>query len=89
MANHASTKKQIRKIRRQTEVNRRRRSTVRTFCRKVEEAIQSGDKSAAEAALKQAEPQLARAGQKRVLHPNTAARKVSRLAKRVGAMAAS
>lgn len=88
MANNASAKKRIRKIQRQTVVNRRRVSTVRTFVRKVEEAIASGDKQAAETALRQAEPLLARAGQSHVVHPNTAARKVSRLAKRVGQMGA-
>lgn len=89
MANHASAKKRIRKIRRQTAVNRHRVSTMRTYCRKVEEAIASGDQTAAQAALKEAEPLLARAGQNRVIHPNTAARKVSRLAKRIGAMGAA
>jgi small subunit ribosomal protein S20 len=88
MANNASSKKRIRKIQRQTAVNRRRVSTVRTFVRKVEQAIASGDKQAAETALRQAEPLLARAGQTKVIHPNTASRKVSRLAKRVGQMGA-
>ncbi|MAK60069.1 MAG: 30S ribosomal protein S20 [Ponticaulis sp.] len=87
MANTRSAKKMVRKIARRTEVNKARRSRVRSYVRKVEEAIASGDKSAAQAALKQAQPELMRAVTKGVMHKNTSSRKVSRLSKRVGAMA--
>ena len=83
MANTTSAKKATRKIARRTEINKARRSRVRTYIRKVEEAIASGDKTAAEAALKAAQPELQRAATKGVLHRNTASRKVSRLAARV------
>lgn len=88
MANTASAKKAIRKIARRTEVNRARRSRVRTFVRQVEEAIAKGDHDAARAALAVAEPELMRAAGKGVIHPNTASRKISRLARRVRALAA-
>jgi small subunit ribosomal protein S20 len=88
MANTPSAKKAARKIARRTEVNAARRSRVRTFLRKVEEAIASGDKDAARAALAQAEPELMRAVRKGVFHVNTSSRKVSRLARRVNAMGA-
>lgn len=87
MANTRSAKKMVRKIARRTEVNKARRSRVRTYIRKVEEAIASGDKSAAQEALKAAQPELMRASTKGVMHKNTCSRKVSRLSKRVGAMA--
>ncbi|MCV9938026.1 30S ribosomal protein S20 [Boseaceae bacterium BT-24-1] len=87
MANTTSAKKAARKIVRRTEVNKARRSRMRTYLRKVEEAIASGDKTAAAAALKAAQPELMRAAQKGVVHKNTASRKVSRLAHRVGALA--
>jgi small subunit ribosomal protein S20 len=87
MANTTSAKKATRKIERRTEVNKARRSRMRTFLRKVEEAIASGDKSAATEALKAAQPEIMRAAQKGVVHKNTASRKVSRLAHRVGALA--
>ena len=87
MANTTSAKKATRKIARRTEVNKARRSRVRTFLRKVEEAIASGDKGAAAEALKVAQPELMRAAQKGVVHKNTASRKVSRLAHRIGALA--
>ncbi|WP_137153862.1 30S ribosomal protein S20 [Rhizobium sp. FKL33] len=83
MANTTSAKKATRKIARRTEVNKARRSRMRSFIRKVEEAIASGDKTAAEAALKAAQPELQRAATKGVVHRNTASRKVSRLAQRV------
>ncbi len=88
MANTSSAKKMARKIDARTEMNRARRSRVRTFLRKVEEAIASGDQSAAKAALAAAEPELMRAASKGVVHKNTASRKVSRLAARVKAIAA-
>ena len=87
MANTTSAKKATRKIARRTEVNKARRSRVRTFLRKVEEAIASGDKGAAAEALKVAQPELMRAAQKGVVHKNTASRKVSRLAHRISALA--
>ena len=83
MANTSSAKKAARKIARRAEVNKIRRSRIRTFVRKVEEALASGDKAAATAAFKAAEPELMRAATKGVLHRNTASRKVSRLAQRV------
>jgi small subunit ribosomal protein S20 len=88
MANTTSAKKATRKIARRTEINKARRSRVRTFIRKVEEAIASGDKTAAEAALKAAQPEIQRAATKGVVHRNTASRKVSRLAARVKAISA-
>ncbi|MEX0345596.1 MAG: 30S ribosomal protein S20 [Rhizobiaceae bacterium] len=88
MANTSSAKKATRKIARRTAVNKNRISRVRTFLRRVEEAIASGDKDAAAAALKEAQPELMRAASKGVLHRNTASRKVSRLAGRVKALSA-
>lgn len=88
MANTTSAKKAVRKIARRTAVNRARRSRMRTYVRKVEEAIESGDQSAARSALAAAEPEVMRAATKGVLHRNTASRKISRLAQRVKAMAA-
>jgi small subunit ribosomal protein S20 len=88
MANTASAKKATRKIARRTEINKARRSRMRSFIRKVEEAIASGDKTAAETALKAAQPELQRAATKGVLHRNTASRKVSRLAQRVKSIGA-
>lgn len=86
MANTPSAKKAARKIARRTEVNKSRRSRVRGFIRKVEEAIAAGDQTVATAALRAAEPELMRAAQKGILHSNTASRKVSRLSARVKAM---
>ena len=79
MANTKSAKKAVRQIARRTAVNRQRRSKMRTFVRKVEEAILSGDQTAAQSALAIAEPILMRAAQKGIVHKNTASRKVSRL----------
>jgi len=87
MANTKSAKKMVRKIARRTEVNKSRRSRVRTFVRKVEEAVAAGDKKAATTALKAAEPEIMRGVTKGVLHKNTASRKVSRLAARVKGIA--
>jgi len=86
MANHESAKKRIRQTARRTAVNRARTSRVRTFVKKVELAIQSGDKDAAATALKAAQPELHRGVTKGVLHRNTAARKLSRLSKRIKAL---
>ena len=88
MANHKSAKKRIRQTVTRTAVNRQRVSSIRTFVRKVEEAIASGDKSGAETAFRAAQPLLARGAQKGVLHANTVSRKLSRLSKRIKAMAA-
>lgn len=88
MANTASAKKAVRKIALRTAVNKSRKSRMRTFVRKVEDAIGSGDHAVALAALRQAEPEIIRAAQKGVLHKNTASRKVSRLAHRVKALQA-
>jgi small subunit ribosomal protein S20 len=88
MANTSSAKKAARKIQRRTDVNKMRRSRVRSFVRKVEEAIASGKKDAAEAALKAAQPELMRAATKGVIHRNTVSRKVSRLALRVKSLGA-
>ena len=88
MANTRSAKKMTRKIIRRTAINKARRSRVRTFLRKVEEAIASGDKQAAAAALRLAQPELHRAVGKGVFHKNTAARKLSRLSARVNALTA-
>ncbi|GGF49814.1 30S ribosomal protein S20 [Azorhizobium oxalatiphilum] len=88
MANTPSAKKAARKIERRTEVNRSRRSRVRTYLRKLEDALTAGDKDQAEAAFKAAAPELMRAVTKGVLHKNTASRKVSRLAARVRKLSA-
>ncbi|GAB1580491.1 MULTISPECIES: 30S ribosomal protein S20 [Phyllobacteriaceae] len=88
MANTPSAKKAVRKIDARTQVNKARRSRVRTFLRKFEDAVASGDKAAAQAAFKAAEPEMMRAASKGVVHKNTAARKVSRLAKRLKALTA-
>ncbi|MCZ4090567.1 MULTISPECIES: 30S ribosomal protein S20 [Sinorhizobium] len=88
MANTTSAKKATRKIARRTAVNKARRSRVRNFIRKVEEAIAAGDQAVAAAALKAAQPELMRAATKGVLHANTASRKVSRLAQRVKGLSA-
>ena len=86
MANTKSAKKAGRQTARRTDANKARRSRMRSFARKVEEAIASGDKAAAAAALKEAEPVIARTAQKGLMHRKSASRKVSRLAKRVSAM---
>jgi small subunit ribosomal protein S20 len=88
MANTSSAKKATRKIARRTAINKNRRSRVRTYVRQVEEALAAGDKSAAEAAFKAAQPELMRAATRGVLHKNTASRKVSRLAQRVKSLSA-
>ncbi|MET0545141.1 MAG: 30S ribosomal protein S20 [Caulobacterales bacterium] len=83
MANTRSAKKMVNKIARRTAVNQARRSRLRTFVRKVEEAIASGDYTTAKAAHVEAERELMRAATKGVMHKNTSSRKVSRLAQRV------
>jgi small subunit ribosomal protein S20 len=88
MANTKSAKKAARKIMRRTEVNKARRSRMRTFMRKVEEAIASGNRETALAALREAEPVIMRAAQKGVVHKHSASRKVSRLSHRVAKLGA-
>ena len=80
MANNPGAKKAIRKIARRTEVNKARRSRVRTFLRKFDEAVAGGDAAAAKTAFVEAESELMRAVSKGVVHKNTGARKVARLA---------
>ncbi len=87
MANTSSAKKAARKIERRTTVNRSRRSRMRTFVRKVEEAIAAGNHEAAAEALKAAEPVIVRAAQNGIIHKNTASRKVSRLTHSVRTLA--
>ncbi|MGB0504845.1 MAG: 30S ribosomal protein S20 [Pikeienuella sp.] len=88
MANSPSAKKRVRQIERRTEVNTARRSRIKTFTRKVEEAIASGDAAAAKAALQAAQPEIMRGATKGITHRNTASRKISRLASRVKALSA-
>lgn len=87
MANTIQAKKRIRQNERRAEINKSRTSRIRTFIRKVEEAIASGDQATAGTALKDAQPEIMRGVTKGVLHKKTASRKVSRLAARVKAMA--
>ena len=88
MANSPQAKKRARQIERRTEVNKARRSRIRTYLRKVEEAIAGGNADNAAAALKEAQPELMRGVTKGDLHKNTASRKMSRLAARVKALSA-
>jgi len=87
MANTKSAQKAVRKIARRTAVNKSRRSQMRTYVRKVEEAIEAKDAAAAATALHDATPLVARAAQKGIIHSNTASRKISRLTKAVKALA--
>jgi len=86
MANTSSAKKAVRSMERKTAVNKARRTMVRSNLRRVEDAITAGDKAAATAALKTAEPSIMRAVGKGIYHKNTASRKISRLSKRVKAL---
>ncbi|CAK0749117.1 30S ribosomal protein S20 [Azospirillaceae bacterium] len=86
MANHKSAEKRIRQTERRTEVNRARVSRIRSFVKKVELAIQSGDKVAAAAAFKEAQPEMQRGVTKGVLHLNTVSRKLSRLSARINSL---
>ena len=88
MANSPQAKKRARQNERRHAVNKARRSRIRTYLRKVEEAIASGDQAAAAAALRAVQPELMRGVTKGVLHKNTVARKMSRLSARVKALAA-
>jgi len=87
MANTTSAQKMVRKIERRTAVNKSRRSRVRTFMKKLDVAVEEGDAATAQSALRSAESEIMRAVSKGVMHKNTASRKVSRLAKRVKALA--
>ena len=89
MANNPGAKKAIRKIERRTEVNKARRSRVRTFLRKFEESLAAGDVAVAKAAFVEAQSELMRAVTKGVVHKNTGARKVSRLAAQLKKLAAA
>ena len=86
MANHKSAKKRIRRNANRAEINKSRISRIRTFVKRVEVAIASGDKDTAQTALKDAQPELMRGVSKGVLHKNTASRKMSRLSARVKAV---
>ena len=86
MANTASARKRIRQTEKRTERNRARKSRMRTFLRKVEQAIASGDKTAAQQAFQAAQPEMQRAATKGVVHDNTVARKLSRLYARIKAL---
>lgn len=83
MANTTSARKATRKIARRTEINKARRTRMRSFVRRIEEAIASGDRTKAMVALREAEPVIMRSAQTHVIHRNSASRKVSRLAHRV------
>ena len=89
MANTPGAKKAVRKIARRTEVNKARRSRVRTYLRKFEEAVASGDAGAAKAAFVEAQSELMRAVTKGVVHKNTGSRKVSRLAAQLKKLSAA
>ena len=86
MAHHASAKKRIRQTKKRTQVNRARVSRIRTYLRKVEAAISGGKKEEAMAAYQLAQPELMRGANKGVVHRNTVARKLSRLAQRIKSM---
>jgi len=88
MANTAQSKKRARQSEARFDINKARRSRIRTYLRKVEEAIASGDQTAAAAALKNVQPELARGITKGVMHKNTVSRKMSRLSSRVKGLAA-
>ncbi len=88
MANHASAKKRIRTNARRNEINTSRTSRIRTFLKKVETAIASGDAKAAQDAYKDAQPELMRGVSKGILLKNTVARKMSRLSARIKALKA-
>ena len=86
MANTPQARKRIRRNNRRAEINSARMSRIRNFVKKVEAAIDGGDKKAAEEALRAAQPELARGVSRGVMHKNTVARKMSRLTKRVAAL---
>jgi small subunit ribosomal protein S20 len=86
MPHHRSAEKRLRQTEKRTAINRSRLSRVRTFVKKVETAIAGGDKEAAQSAFQVAQPEMHRATTKGVLHKNTVARKLSRLAARINAL---
>ena len=86
MANTPQAKKRIRRNERRTDVNRIRVSRIRTFVKQLETALAAGEKDQAVAAMKKVQPEIARGVAKGVMHKNTAARKISRLTKRVAAL---
>jgi small subunit ribosomal protein S20 len=86
MANTPQAKKRIRRNNLRAEINGARMSRIRSFVKKVETAIETGDKDAAKTALQAAQPEMARGVARGVLHKNTVARKISRLSKRVAAL---
>ena len=86
MSHHKSAEKRLRQTEKRTIINRARLSRVRTFVKKVETAIETGDRAAAQSAFQLAQPELHRATTKGVLHKNTVARKLSRLALRINAL---
>ena len=86
MANTKSAKKAARQAERRTLINKGRRSRMRTYVRKVEEAIASGDRQAAAVALREAQPEIMRSASKGIIHKNTASRKISRLSARIKAL---
>ena len=89
MANTTSAKKAARQTLRRTEANKTRHSRMRTYVRKVEEAIAAGDKEAANLALREAQPEIQRSAAKGIMHKNTASRKISRLSARIKALGAA
>ncbi|MEK9692827.1 MAG: 30S ribosomal protein S20 [Rhodospirillaceae bacterium] len=86
MPNIESAKKRMRQAARKTEVNRARKSRIRTFIKKIDLALQAGDKSGAELALKLAQPEIMRGVTRGIIHKNTAARKISRMSARIQAL---
>jgi small subunit ribosomal protein S20 len=86
MPHHRSAEKRLRQTEKRTAINRSRMSRVRTFVKKVETAIATGDKAAAQSAFQEAQPELHRASTKGVMHRNTVARKISRLAAQINGL---
>ena len=86
MANRPQAKKRIRRNGRRAEINGARVSRIRTFVKQVEAALEAGDKEQAQAAIRKVQPEIARGVSKGIIHKNTAARKISRLTKRVAAL---
>lgn len=89
MAHHRSAKKRIRQTVKRTAVNRSRMSRIKTYLRKVEDALAKGDQEAARSAFSEAEPEIRRGVTKGVLHLNTASRKISRLSRKLKTLAAA
>lgn len=89
MANTKSAKKAVRKITTRTDINKARRTRLRSYVRQVEEAIASGNAETAQEALRKAQPVIVKTAQSGVIHRNTAARKISRLSQRVKSLSAA